>query len=58
MKNRIVKLKNGITICEILDKIIIGGTTSYLALDFESNRIIIINPNNIFEIVEKDSIVN
>jgi len=54
MKNKIVQLRNGQTICRILDTIIYNGDTLYLVIDFETKGIITIKPKDISDIVEND----
>lgn len=51
MKNKIVSLKDGRTMCRILDSIIYKGDTQYLAIEFDTNHIIMIYPKDIYDIL-------
>lgn len=54
MKNKIVELRNGKTTCRILDTVISNGNSFYVALDFATKHIMLVNPREIWNIVEKD----
>ena len=54
MKNKIVQLRDGKTTCRILDTIVSNGNTFYLVIDFDTKTITKIDPNQIFDIVQRD----
>jgi hypothetical protein len=54
MINKIVKLKDGRSVCRILDSILASGNTYYMAIDFESSKIIFINPHSIIDIIDNN----
>jgi hypothetical protein len=54
MKNKIVELRNGTSICRILDTVIYKGDTAYLVIEFKTRALLTISPKDIFDIVELD----
>lgn len=55
MKNEIVKLSDGKTICRILDTIINKGDTEYIVIIFDTKDITIIKPSRIYDIMKYDN---
>jgi hypothetical protein len=54
MINKLVQLRDGRTICRVLDSIIYNGNTLYLVIDFNTRSVTTIIPKDIHDIMELD----